>query len=277
MIASLVVAALVALGLVWWVAVRPVGGRAARTRDTPLPLFAIRSPGRGVPIVRHALAGAGVAPPPDGLAGWRDGRAPARSPAPARPLTPTGRPPVAPPDAERDDGRGVREPGSARASGAAVARPVSDGDGATVEHAQDHAEEHADGTAKWAPSAAPAAPGRTVQFLPGRLEVVQGRGLLGQELRFVRPERSGERAVVTFGRGEGAPYRHVQLKVPTVSRLHARLSLEAGSGTWMLENLSSTNPVAVNGVELHAGDAPRPLADGDRVEMGEVVFTYRAR
>ena len=99
----------------------------------------------------------------------------------------------------------------------------------------------------------------------------------GQEVRFVRPERPDDRAVVTFGRAEGPPYRHVQLKVPTVSRLHARMTLEPGSSTWKLENLSTTNPVAVNGIDLPQGSPPLALSDGDRVEMGEIVFTFRAR
>ena len=43
----------------------------------------------------------------------------------------------------------------------------------------------------------------TVQFLPGRLEVLQGRGIAEQEVRFVRPARSGQAPEVTFGRGEG--------------------------------------------------------------------------
>lgn len=101
--------------------------------------------------------------------------------------------------------------------------------------------------------------------------------MTGQEVRFVRPERPGDRAVVTFGRGEGTPYRHVQLKAPTVSRLHARMALEPGGTTWTLENLSTTNPVEVNGIDLPEGAAPHPLADGDRVEMGEVVFIFRGR
>jgi pSer/pThr/pTyr-binding forkhead associated (FHA) protein len=130
---------------------------------------------------------------------------------------------------------------------------------------------------KWAPPAQPAPANGTVEFLPGRLDVLQGRGVAGQEVRFVRPARPGERPVVTFGRGEGPLYRHVQLNVPTVSRLHARLSLDAAAGGWVVENLSSTNPTVVNGEELPAGDAPRPLRDGDRLEMGEVVFTYHVR
>jgi pSer/pThr/pTyr-binding forkhead associated (FHA) protein len=119
-------------------------------------------------------------------------------------------------------------------------------------------------------------PAGTVQFLPGRLEVLQGRGVVGQELRFIRPDNPAERPAVTFGRGEGPPYRHVQLRAPTVSRLHARIVL-LDAGVWTLENLSTTNPIVLNGTELVAGSPPTPLADGDRIEMGEIVFRYRHR
>jgi hypothetical protein len=129
----------------------------------------------------------------------------------------------------------------------------------------------------------------TLQFLPGRLEVIAGRDA-GQEIRFVRtPGPDGTR--VTFGRAEGAPYRHVQLREPTVSRAHARMTLEAGGGTdaqdtrvnaggWRLENLSATNPVVVNGRPLAAdgGDGCSVvLREGDRIEMGEVVFRFHSK
>jgi hypothetical protein len=129
----------------------------------------------------------------------------------------------------------------------------------------------------------------TLQFLPGRLEVIAGRDA-GQEIRFVRtPGPDGTR--VTFGRAEGAPYRHVQLREPTVSRAHARMTLEAsaanpsraladGSGRWRLENLSATNPVVVNGRALAADGTDAgsvPLGEGDRIEMGEVVFRFHEK
>jgi hypothetical protein len=129
----------------------------------------------------------------------------------------------------------------------------------------------------------------TLQFLPGRLEVIAGRDA-GQEIRFVRtPGPDGTR--VTFGRAEGAPYRHVQLREPTVSRAHARMTLEAsaanpsrsladGSGRWRLENLSATNPVVVNGRPLAADGTDAgsvPLGEGDRIEMGEVVFRFHEK
>jgi hypothetical protein len=131
----------------------------------------------------------------------------------------------------------------------------------------------------------------TLQFLPGRLTISAGRDA-GHEIRFVRTS-GPDGTCITFGRAEGAPYRHVQLREPTVSRAHARMSLEAGSGgvqpsghpggsagRWRLENLSSTNPVMVNGRALgtHAGPlASVILSDGDRIEMGEVAFVFHAR
>ena len=133
----------------------------------------------------------------------------------------------------------------------------------------------------------------TLQFLPGRLEVIAGRDA-GQEIRFVRtPGPDGTR--VTFGRAEGAPYRHVQLREPTVSRAHARMTLENGSGgsgskrgptghangmRWRLENLSATNPVVVNGRPLATDggdDGSVALGEGDRIEMGEVIFRFHER
>jgi hypothetical protein len=125
----------------------------------------------------------------------------------------------------------------------------------------------------------------TLQFLPGRLELAAGRDA-GQEIRFVRTAGPNG-TTVTFGRAEGEPYRHVQLREPTVSRIHARMSLEtidptraSSAAQWRLENLSATNPVIVNGRALAADAGPTSsviLSDGDRIEMGEVAFIFRAR
>lgn len=113
----------------------------------------------------------------------------------------------------------------------------------------------------------------TLQFLPGRFEVIDGREI-GQEIRFVRQPGSGE-TEVTFGRQDGTPYRHVQLHEPTVSRLHAKMSLEEKD--WRLTNLSATNPASVNGKPLDPDHGSVVLRDGDRVEMGEVVLRFRAK
>ena len=130
----------------------------------------------------------------------------------------------------------------------------------------------------------------TLQFLPGRLEIAAGRDA-GQEIRFVRTG-GPDGTVITFGRAEGAPYRHVQLREPTVSRSHARMALEqpgsageargttTGAPRWRLENLSTTNPVVVNGRALDVRGGPLAsviLSDGDRIEMGEVAFVFHAR
>ncbi len=113
----------------------------------------------------------------------------------------------------------------------------------------------------------------TLQFLPGRLEVIEGREI-GQEIRFVRQPGAAV-TEVTFGRQDGIPYRHVQLHEPTVSRLHAKVSLE--DRDWRITNLSATNPAGVNGRPLPAENGSVILRDGDRIEMGEVVFRFRAK
>jgi hypothetical protein len=128
----------------------------------------------------------------------------------------------------------------------------------------------------------------TLQFLPGRLAISAGKDA-GHEIRFVRTS-GPDGTMVTFGRADGAPYRHVQLREPTVSRIHARMSLESNSltgapntgsgGQWHLENLSTTNPVMVNGRALGRQGTPQSsviLSDGDRIEMGEVAFVFHAR
>jgi len=128
----------------------------------------------------------------------------------------------------------------------------------------------------------------TLQFLPGRLEIAAGRDA-GQEIRFVRTG-GPDGTCITFGRADGPPYRHVQLREPTVSRSHARMVLEQPRGgsrdaspnqaRWRLENLSSTNPVVINGRSLDANGgamASVMLSEGDRIEMGEVAFVFRER
>jgi hypothetical protein len=113
----------------------------------------------------------------------------------------------------------------------------------------------------------------TLQFLQGRFEVIEGREI-GQEIRFVRQPGAAQ-TEVTFGRQDGVAYRHVQLHEPTVSRLHAKMTLE--DKDWRLTNLSATNPASVNGKPLPADHGSVVLRDGDRVEMGEVVFRFRAK
>lgn len=260
MIVSLVVLLLVLLGVAWWWVVQP-HGRDALGRDGQLPLFSARTPGSVLRV---------VATRPRGVV--RVDRA-ARAAAPVAdrevpiPLTTALDP--APPA-----GRAARVRQAAAETSEASPNGVHNGNGA---HRHSAGGATSSDAAKWAPPVEEPPANGTIQFLPGRLDVVQGRGVAGQEVRFVRPTRPGERAVVTFGRGEGPLYRHVQLNVPTVSRLHARLALDDASGRWMVENLSSTNPTVVNDDQLPAGGAARPLRDGDRLEMGEVIFTFHSQ
>lgn len=112
----------------------------------------------------------------------------------------------------------------------------------------------------------------TLQILPGRLEVVEGVDE-GKEIIFVRVP--GAEPEITFGRQPGPPHQHVQLRRPTVSRRHARMRFE--DGRWTIVNESVTNPVRVNDEELPVSGPGRVLQDGDRIEMGEVVFIFRGR
>jgi len=86
---------------------------------------------------------------------------------------------------------------------------------------------------------------------------------------------AGDAVEVTFGRNEGPAYRHVQLLARTVSRRHAVMALT--DGHWSLQNLSATNPVLLNGRALAPDEIAPLLVEGDRIEMGEVVFTFHGR
>ena len=111
-----------------------------------------------------------------------------------------------------------------------------------------------------------------VQLLPGHLEVLSGEQR-HQEIRFVRV--AGQQPHLILGRNPGRSPQHVALNSSTVSRQHARLAYSGGK--WMVANLSQTNPVVVNDQELTNLDGERQLADGDRIELGEVVLRFHAQ
>jgi hypothetical protein len=110
-----------------------------------------------------------------------------------------------------------------------------------------------------------------VQLLPGHLEVVSGEER-HQEIRFVRVQ--GQQPQLILGRNPGRSPQHIALNSSTVSRQHARLAYSGGK--WAVANLSKTNPVVVNDQELTNLDGERQLADGDRIELGEVVLRFHA-
>jgi pSer/pThr/pTyr-binding forkhead associated (FHA) protein len=103
--------------------------------------------------------------------------------------------------------------------------------------------------------------------------VVSGTDV-GQEIHFAR-QVGEDGATITFGRSEGPPLRHIQLLDPTVSRQHARLDYVGAR--WHLTNLSATNPVHFNGAPLPEHGRGITLQDGDRIEMGAVIFVFRER
>ena len=111
-----------------------------------------------------------------------------------------------------------------------------------------------------------------VQLLPGHLEVLSG-DTRHQEIRFVRV--AGQQPHLILGRNPGRSPQHVALNSSTVSRQHARLAYSGGK--WMVANLSQTNPVIVNDQALTDLDGERQLADGDRIELGEVVLRFHAQ
>ena len=113
---------------------------------------------------------------------------------------------------------------------------------------------------------------QAVQILPGRLEVLSGL-TMPREIRFVRIP--GQRPQLILGREPGSSPPHVALPSSTVSRQHARLDFSGGR--WGLTNLSRTNPVVVNDETLSSADGERALADGDRIELGDVVLRFSAR
>jgi len=111
-----------------------------------------------------------------------------------------------------------------------------------------------------------------IQILPGRLEVVSGEPK-HREIRFVRSP--GEPPELILGREAGRSPQTIALLSDTVSRRHARFAYS--NGRWAVTNLSRTNPVVVNDERMTDSSIARPLADGDRVELGEVVLRFRSR
>ena len=108
-----------------------------------------------------------------------------------------------------------------------------------------------------------------VQLLPARFEVVSGIKP-PQVIRFVRVP--GQPAEMIIGREAASSPQQVTLTSSTVSRRHARVSWS--DGRWLVSNLSRTNPVVVNDHALAEFEGPRPLLDGDRIELGDVVLRF---
>ena len=112
-------------------------------------------------------------------------------------------------------------------------------------------------------------PAGVLDVLPGRFLVDEGDRQT--EIRIFRTA-PGERVETTIGRDPGPPYRHIQLLPASVSGKHAKLVFDKRS--YSLINYARTNPTRVNGEEIEE-NASRRLVDNDRIEIGDVVMTYR--
>ncbi len=237
----------VVLGILWR---RRTQRRSVEGR--PLLVFPLAG-GGGVGETRRP--GASVAPgwPPEGAA-----------PGPATP--PGGREPATSAGPERrDPGPGTRE-GSAPDPTSRMTIPTGPAGPDAPSGDRDEATPSRDtGTVTYQRP-----PDGTLQLLPGRLEIEVGPDR-GDEIRFVR--LPGAPAEISFGREEGPEYRHVRLDSPTVSRRQARMTFRGG--VWTLRNESSTNPTTVNGRVLSSDVEEVPLANGDRIEMGDLGFRFR--
>jgi hypothetical protein len=112
-------------------------------------------------------------------------------------------------------------------------------------------------------------PAGVLDVLPGRFLVEDGDEQT--ELRIFRTA-PGDRVETTIGRDPGPPYRHIQLLPASVSAKHAKLVFDKRS--WSLINYARSNPTRVNGEEIEE-NASRRLVDNDRIEIGDVVMTFR--
>jgi hypothetical protein len=72
---------------------------------------------------------------------------------------------------------------------------------------------------------------------------------------------------VVLGREEGVD---ISLRDPEVSRQHARVSWQAG--TYVLEDLGSTNGTFLNGMQI---TGQRPLRPGDSIGLGQTILVLQ--
>ena len=77
------------------------------------------------------------------------------------------------------------------------------------------------------------------------------------------------RSLMTMGRAARADFI---VDAPLVSRLHCRLSLDAGHHLHV-EDLGSTNGTWVNGRKIKRA----PLVTGDKLKVGRVEFSVKVR
>jgi pSer/pThr/pTyr-binding forkhead associated (FHA) protein len=119
-----------------------------------------------------------------------------------------------------------------------------------------------------------APPPNTLKLLPGSFEVVAGEPEI-EEIRLYRTSPDPE-IETTIGRLPGEPYKHIQLKLQTVSRKQAKLVFSNGEYTLINYAPETSNPTRINGQEMGVNES-RVLEEGDRIQMGEVELIYHSQ
>lgn len=118
----------------------------------------------------------------------------------------------------------------------------------------------------------------TVKVMPGRFEVAGGTEL--KEIRLIRPRGVPDhRLEYTFGRTPGDKITHIQLNDSTVSSRQARLKFSERKYTLINipdPNDPDRNATILNNKKMNA-DEPRPLAEGDTIQMGHVILVYHEK
>ncbi|MGE5341119.1 MAG: FHA domain-containing protein [Candidatus Omnitrophota bacterium] len=115
-------------------------------------------------------------------------------------------------------------------------------------------------------------PAGTLKLLPGRLEVVAGDDII-KNIRFYKA-KNREETEITFGRGPGPDYTHIQLNSDSVSAKQAKIMYM--NGTYTLINYSTVNPTVVSNISLGKENSVN-LEEGTRIEMGNVTFIFHAK
>lgn len=116
-------------------------------------------------------------------------------------------------------------------------------------------------------------PQGTLKVLKGRFEIIDGETELKEIRLYSLPNQNAQE--FSFGRNAGAPYQHIQIANPTVSRDQARLL--HSNGTYSLINKAdpiSKNATKLNGVDMPLNEA-KQIKDGDKITMGVVSMVYR--
>jgi hypothetical protein len=111
--------------------------------------------------------------------------------------------------------------------------------------------------------------------LPARSPEATGIHRVGTEIFLVVESAPGHQPGSRYDLSDGATLGRgdveIVLEDPFASSRHARI--ERQGGTMVLEDLGSTNGTYLN-EELLAG--PQPLHPGDRVRIGDSVFSFQA-